>query len=291
MLATIPALIMLGLLWGGVYLLMAEGLNLIYGVMKVVNLAHGDFIVVGGLVAFTLFANYSMTPVAAFPIVAILLFGVGAVVQFGILERITVHGREGELRTLLATFGLSYVIINASFLLWGGQFQSIPFLQGSLPLGPLGMPEGLLVSSLLAFGVALLVQLWLATTITGKAVRATAQSPLGAASCALNIRKIRILVFGLGCAMAGSAGALVIAQIPFQASTGPDLTVQAFTIIALGGLGNYLGAFFAAELLGLAEVFTQYFLGSNAASAVIYVIFIGVLIFRPQGLLGKVGRV
>lgn len=284
-------LFVLGLLWGGVYLLMAEGLNLIYGVMKVVNLAHGDFIVVGGLLAFTLFSSFAMNPLAALPIAALLLFGIGVVVQLGVLERITVQGPEGELRTLLATFGLSYVVINASFLLWGGQFQSIPFLENSLQVGAIAIPEGLLVSSLLAFSVAFLVHLWLAATITGKSVRATAQSALGAACCGLDIRTIRVLAFGLGSAMAGSAGALVIALIPFQTSTGPDLTVQAFTLIALGGLGNYLGALLAAELLGLTEVFTQYFLGSNAASAVIYIVFIAVLIFRPQGLLGKAGRV
>lgn len=288
---TFLTLLVLGLLWGGVYLLMAEGLNLIYGVMKVVNLAHGDFIVLGGLLAFSLFENHALSPVAAFPFAVLLLFLIGAVVQLGVLERITAQGPEGELRTLLATFGLSYVVANTSFLLWGSQFQSIPFLQSALVVGAVAVPEGLLVCSLIAFGVALLVHLWLTATITGKSVHATAQSGLGAASCGLNIRKIRTLAFALGSAMAGGAGALVIALIPFQTSTGGDLTVQAFTLIALGGLGNYLGAWLAAELLGLTEVFTQYYLGSNAASAVVYVVFIAVLVFRPQGLLGRVGRV
>ena len=291
MLTTFFTLLVLGLLWGGVYLLMAEGLSLIYGVMKVVNLAHGDFIVLGGLLAFSLFSNYAMTPLVAFPLVALLLFVIGLIVQRGMLERITAAGPEGELRTLLATFGLSYVVSNASFLLWGSQFQSIPFLQGSIQIGPIAVPEGLAASSLIAFGVALLVHAWLTATIMGKSVHATAQSGLGAASAGLNIRKIRALAFALGSAMAGGAGALVITLIPFQTSTGGDLTVQAFTLIALGGLGNYLGAWLAAELLGLTEVFTQYYFGSNAASAVIYVVFIGVLVFRPQGLLGKVGRV
>lgn len=288
---TFATLCVLGLLWGGVYLLMAEGLNLIYGVMKVVNLAHGDFIVLGGLLAFSLFERGGLTPIAAFPLAAGLLFLIGMAVQLGVLEQITAQGPEGELRTLLATFGLSYVVANASFLLWGSQFQSIPFLQGAVQAGPIAVPQGLLVCSLLAFGVALLVHVWLTRTITGKSVHATAQSALGAASCGLNIRRIRTLAFALGSAMAGGAGALVISLIPFQTSTGGDLTVQAFTLIALGGLGNYPGAWLAAELLGLTEVFTQYYLGSNAASAVVYVVFIGVLIFRPQGLLGRVGRV
>jgi branched-chain amino acid transport system permease protein len=288
---TFITLLLLGLLWGGVYLLMAEGLNLIYGVMKIVNLAHGDFIVLGGMLAFTLFETHGLTPVMAFPIAVLVLFVIGAIVQVGMLEQITAQGPEGELRTLLATFGLSYVVANTSFLLWGSQFQSIPFLQGALRLGPIAVPEGLLVCSLLAFGVALLVHLWLTATITGKSVHATAQSSLGAASCGLNIRGIRMLAFALGSAMAGGAGALVIALIPFQTSTGGDLTVQAFTLIALGGLGNYPGAWLAAELLGLTEVFTQYYLGSNAAGAVVYVVFIGVLVFRPQGLLGRAQRV
>lgn len=288
---TFLMLFVLGLLWGGVYLLMAEGLNLIYGVMTVVNLAHGDFIVLGGLLAFSLFESHALSPVETFPLAMLLLFLIGAVVQLGVLERITVQGAEGELRTLLATFGLSYVVANTSFLLWGSQFQSIPFLQGALLLGPIAVPEGLLVCSLIAFGVALLVHVWLTRTITGKSVHATAQSGLGAASCGLDIRRIRVLAFALGSAMAGGAGALVIALIPFQTSTGGDLTVQAFTLIALGGLGNYPGAWLAAELLGIAEVFTQYYFGSNAAGAVVYVVFIAVLVLRPQGLLGRVGRV
>ncbi len=289
--AAIVSLVILGALWGGVYLLMAEGLNLIYGVMKVVNLAHGDLIVLGGLLAFSLFAHFGLSPIAALVPVAAAVFALGAAVQWGILERIPLSGTAGELRTLLATFGLSYVISNASFLLWGGQFQSIPFLQDSLSLGRFAIPEGLLACSLAAFLAALLVHFWLKHTMAGKALRATAQAPLGAASCGLEIRRIRITAFALGAAMAGSAGALVIALVPFQISSGGDLTVQSFTLIALGGLGNYVGAFLAAEILGLTEVFSQYYFGSDVASATIYLLFIAVLLFRPQGLLGHAGRV
>lgn len=289
--ASITALVILGLLWGGVYLLMAEGLNLIYGVMKVVNLAHGDLIVFGGLLAYTLFAHAGLTPITALLPVALALFALGAVIQWGVLERIPLGGAAGELRTLLATFGLSYVVSNTSFLLWGGQFQSIPFLQGALRLGPLAIPEGLLACSLAAFVAALIVHFWLHRTMAGKALRATAESPLGAASCGLEIGRIRIIAFALGAAMAGAAGALVIALVPFQIASGGDLTVQSFTLIALGGLGNYLGAWIAAEILGLTEVMSQYYLGPDIASAVIYLLFIAVLLFRPQGLLGRVGRI
>lgn len=288
---TLLTLMILGLLWGGVYLLMAEGLNLIYGVMKVVNLAHGDFIVVGGLLAFSMFGHFGSSPLLALPVAAALLFLIGAVVQATVLERITIQGPEGELRSLLATFGLSYVVANASFLIWGSQFQSVPFLQGSLQAGPIAVPSGLLTASAVAFALAILVHFWLGHTVIGRAVQATAQSGLGAATCGLNVRRIRMVTFGLGSAMAGAAGALVITLIPFQTSSGGDLTVQAFTLIALGGLGSYAGAWIAAELLGLAEVFTQYYVGSNAATAVIYVVFIAVLVVRPQGILGRVGRV
>lgn len=288
---TFVTLIILGLLWGGVYLLAAEGLNLIYGVMKVVNLAHGDFVVFGGLLAFSLFEFGGISPLISLPIVAIALFLIGGIVQLGILERIGLERSDAELRTLLATFGLSYVVANTSFLLWGSQFQSIPFLQGFVRAGPIAIPEALLVCSALAFGVAVIVHLWLNYTMLGKSVRAVAQSGLGAASCGLDIAKIRMFTFALGSAMAGSAGALLIALIPFQTASGGELTVQAFTLIALGGLGNYAGAFLAAELLGLIEVMVQYYLGPNAASAVIYVVFIAVLVFRPYGLLGKAARV
>lgn len=291
MFLTVLTLTILGLLWGGVYLLMAEGLNLIYGVMKVVNLAHGNFIVVGGLIAFSLFGRFGASPLLAFPLAALVLFLLGGLTQLTVLERITASGPEGELRTLLTTFGLSYVVANASFLIWGSQFQSVPFLQSALLLGPIAIPKGLVVASTVAFAGAFLVQAWLSRTMLGKAVHATSQSELGAACCGLDIKRIRTVTFGLGAAMAGGAGALAITLIPFQTSSGGDLTVQAFTLIALGGLGNYTGAWIAAELLGLIEVFTQYYLNADIASAMIYAVFILVLIGRPQGLLGKAGRV
>jgi branched-chain amino acid transport system permease protein len=287
----IVTLVILGLLWGGVYLLMAEGLNLIYGVMKVVNLAHGDFIVLGGLIAFSLFEATAVSPVISFPIAALVLAALGAAVQFGVVERIGLGRPDAELRTLLATFGLSYVVANGSFLIWGSQFQSIPFLQGFVQMGQIALPQALLACSALAFVFAVLFHLWLTRSMLGKSIRAVAQSGLGAAACGLDIVSLRVLAFALGSAMAGGAGALLIALIPFQTASGGDLTVQAFTLIALGGLGSYAGAFLAAELLGLVEVATQYVFGSNAASAVIYVVFIAVLVLRPQGLLGRLGRV
>ena len=154
---TLLTLVILGLLWGGVYLLMAEGLNLIYGVMKVVNLAHGDFIVLGGLLAYSLYSGRHISPLLAFPCAFALLFAIGAAVQYGILERITAPGAEGELRSLLTTFGLSYVVSNLSFLIWGSQFQSIPFLQSALLLGSVAIPKGLIAASLVAFATALVV--------------------------------------------------------------------------------------------------------------------------------------
>ncbi|HEX3550635.1 MAG TPA: branched-chain amino acid ABC transporter permease [Candidatus Elarobacter sp.] len=290
MLVIFVTLLLTGFLWGGVYLLMASGLNLIYGVMKIVNLAHGDFIVVGGLMTLTLFELH-VNPLAALPVAAVAMFATGALVQRGLLERLVESGRSGELRTLLATFGLSYVVSNVGLLLWGGQVQSVPFLEGSVDLLGVRLPQNLLVCSAFAFAFAIAVQVWLTHTTSGKAVRATSQSALGAATCGLNIRRIRVISFALGCAMAGAAGSLTITLIPFQSSSGGPLTVQAFTVIALGGLGNYVGAFFAAAILGIAEVSTSFLFGANAAAAVVYVLFIVILVVRPQGLLGRRARV
>lgn len=291
MLQTCLLLLITGLLWGGVYLLMAVGLNLIYGVMKVVNLAHGDFIVIGGLLAVSLFAKYKLGPLIALPAVAVLLFLVGLIVHRTLLAHLDTTSSQGELRTLLATFGLSYIVSNVALLIWGGQYQSIPVLQNSLRLGPFFLPEALVACSIAAFLIALALQLWLTRTATGRFVRATAQSELGAASCGLNIQKVRLLTFALGSAIAGVAGGLVVVLIPFQASSGSFLTVQAFTLVALGGLGNFLGAIVAALLLGVLEVGINYFFSANAAASVIYLVFLAVVMFRPQGILGQRGRI
>jgi branched-chain amino acid transport system permease protein len=290
MLQTCLILLITGLLWGGVYLLMASGLNLIYGVMKIVNLAHGDFIVVGGMLAVSLFAGYKVGPIIALPVAAALLFLVGLIVHRVLLARLDSSGSQGELRSLLATFGLSYIVSNAALLIWGGQYESVPFLQDSLRLGPFFLSEALVVCSLVAFLIALGLQVWLTKTTTGRFVRAAAQSELGAAICGLNIQRVRLLTFALGSAIAGAAGALVVVLIPFQATSGGFLTVQAFTLVALGGLGNFLGATVAALLLGVLEVGVSYFFGSNAAASVIYLTFLAVVMFRPQGLLGQRGR-
>jgi branched-chain amino acid transport system permease protein len=270
---------------------MATGLNLIYGVMKIVNLAHGDFIVVGGLYTVSFFVLYHMSPWLSLPIIAALFFGIGLIVYRVVLTQINVTGPQGELRTLLATFGLSSFVSNVALLIWGGQYQSIPFLQDSVVLGPLSFARSLVVCSLAAFVIALGVQFWLTRTTSGKLVRATAQSEVGAASCGINIQRVRLFTFGLGSAMAGVAGVLVILLIPLQATVGSFYAVQAFTLIALGGLGNYLGSIFAALILGLVEVITSYYSGSNAAAGVIYLLFICILIFRPQGILGLRGRI
>jgi branched-chain amino acid transport system permease protein len=259
--------------------------------MKVVNLAHGDFIIVGGLLAVSLFTTYQASPWIALPVAAVLLFVIGILVYRLVLAQINIAGAQGELRTLLATFGLSYIVSNTALLIWGGQYLSIPFLQDALKIGSLSFPKSLVVCSITAFVIALTIQIWLTYTSSGRLVRATAQSELGAASCGLDIQRVRLFTFALGSAMAGAAGVLVVLLIPLQATTGSLFAIQAFTLIALGGLGNFVGAIIAALLLGLFEVGTGYFFGSNAASGVIYLIFILILMFRPQGLLGQRGRI
>lgn len=285
-------LVITGALLGGVYLLMAAGLNLIYGVMKVVNLAHGDFILIGGLLAFSLFAGVAVNPLAAIPLAAVLLFAIGGVFERGVLSRLNVGSSTGELRTLLATFGLAYVVSNTAFLIWGSRFKSVPYLQGGLDVGFGAIRESLVVAAGIAVAITVGVGLWLGRTESGRAVRATAQSELGAMSCGLNLPRIRMLTFALGSAMAGAAGVLAIIVQPLQStSSGSFLTVQAFTVIALGGLGNYAGAFLAAELLGIVSTLASYWLGAEAGVASIYVLFIATLTLRPQGLFGRAARV
>ena len=293
MLDTYAVLAINGLLLGGVYLLMASGLNLIFGVMKIVNLAHGDFVVVGGLLAFSIYEMIQFNPLLiGIPAAAILLGLIGGLFQWGVIKRLKVEGSSGELRTLLATFGLSYVVGNAAFLIWGSRFQSLPLLQMGVNLGVGYVRLALIVTAAIAFVIGIIVALWLSKTELGSAVRATSQSELGASSSGINVAGIRLLTFALGSAMAGVAGVLLIVVQPLQSATsGLALTVLAFAVIALGGLGNYFGAFIAAEIIGLISTAASYFLGSDAGVASIYILFIATLILRPQGLLGKSVRV
>jgi branched-chain amino acid transport system permease protein len=273
-----------GLLLGGLYLLMAQGMNLIFGVMRILNLAHGAFLVGAGLLVFRLHEDYGINPLVSILIVAPIFFAIGALVQRLLLERIEAGGLEGELLTLMLTYGLSYIVINISLKSFGAQYLSVPHLQSAIRLGSVTINESLLVSSGVAIALSIALQAWLTSTPSGKRVRATSQSRIGALSCAVDTRRMRMLAFGVGSALAAAAGALIIVVRPLDPQISGDFTVLAFVVVALGGLGDYVGAAIGSAILGSVESFGGYYLGANVQAALPYIVMLLIMLLRPQGL-------
>jgi branched-chain amino acid transport system permease protein len=279
-----------GLLLGGLYLLMAQGLNLVFGVMKIVNFAHGALIVVAGLVVYRLNDAYGLNPLLGVVIVAPAFFVVGALLHRLLFERIRAVGAEAELLSLMLTFGLSYILINIALRVFGAQYLSLPYLQSSLRVASLTIDESLLVASGLAVLLAAALYVWLTYMPSGKQLRATSQSQIGAVSCGIDTRRVRMLAFAAGSALAAAAGALLVVVRPVAPQSGSEYTVLSFVVVALGGLGNYLGAAVGALLLGWAQSFGGYYLGPKLESVLPFAVMLLIMLLRPQGLQPKVAR-
>lgn len=277
-------IILNGLFLGGFYLLLAQGLNLIFGVMGVVNLAHGSFAVVGGLAVYSL-SGAGVNPFLALPLVMIGAAVVGGLVQWLVIERIGGTRHQTELLTLMATFGLSYIVINLADKYWGPDFKNLPYLQEALTVGPLRFPRSLLVGVVLAAVMTLVLSFWLGRTRSGKSLRATSQNPVGAGACGINPRRFRLIGFSVGAALAASAGTLLVLIQPIAPQLATQFTIVAFVVVALGGLGNYAGAALGAVLLGVVQTLAGYQWGSVIQVAAPYILLILVMLLRPNGLL------
>jgi len=275
-----------GVLLGGLYALMALGLALVWGVLNIVNLAHGAFIMLGAYVGYYLFTLFDMDPFVALPVSMATLFCVGYLLQRGILNLIA---RSAMFNTLLITFGIDVVLTQFAQILFSADYRTInPSYAGSN-----FMAFGITLPwvRVLAFAVALLltISMWLFLLHTrlGRGIRATAQN-LGAARLyGVTPKSIYALTFGIGAALAGGAGDLygVVSQInPYIGAT---LTAKSFSIAIIGGLENPLGVVVGGIFLGIVESLTALYIGPTFVDVASFGILVLVLIFRPHGLLGS----
>lgn len=279
-----------GILLGGLYLLMAQGLNLIFGVMRIVNFAHGIFIGISGLIVYSLAERAGVNAFFGLPVTFAIMFGVGLLTQRLMIERVKGTGTQRELTTLLVTFGLSYILINIGQEIWGSNAVSVPYLQSAIQIGTLRFTTALVIAFFLAIAFSAALFWWLGSTRSGKSVRATSQTAIGAESCGINTRRARTIAFALGSALAGPAGMLLILTRPIAPETASDLTIICFVVIALGGLGNYAGTVVGALILGLAQTFSSYHFGPTFGSAAPYVLLVLIMLLRPEGLMSLLPR-
>jgi branched-chain amino acid transport system permease protein len=275
-----------GFLFGGVYSLMAVGLTLIFGVMRVVNFAHGDMMVWGMYLAWLLASRAGIDPYVSFVVCGAALFLFGFAVQRGLVDRIVDAPHEMQILLML---GVALVLENAALVAFGPDPTRVrsPLSQSTLWLGPIFVD----LARLLTFGVAmaLTAALWLflSRTDLGRTMRAAADNPYGARVIGADVRRVYASAFGVGAACVGAAGALVSPILPFQPTSGLGLSVTSFNIVIIGGMGSLPGAFAGGILVSVAESMGAVFLSPSMKELVSFGLLIAILLFRPAGLFGK----
>lgn len=272
-----------GLLTGGVYALIALGLTLIYGVLHIVNFAHGSLLMVAMYGAWILSAW--MDPYVALPLMAAVMFVVGWALYAGVIGRI---GRGDDRTILLATLGVAVVLDNLALVVFTGDTRTIetPYSFDMIELGPLLLSTPRVIS----FGVAMLLAcaLWafMALTDTGRAIRAVAKEKEGARLVGIRPARIFALSYGIGIACLGAAACLLLPTFYVSPQVGNVFVLVSFTVVVLGGMGSFPGAVLGGLIIGVTESLGGLFLGESLGQIGISLVFIAVLLFRPAGLFG-----
>ncbi len=286
-------LIASGLITGGIYALVALGLNLQYGLMRILNIAHGEFLMVGAYLTWMVQTSFGLSPLWMVPVSFVLLMALGLAVHWLCFRRLSATSPSldiFEARGLMVSFGLMFLVQNVVSYIWGGDLRGYDFLADPVPVGDAQFAANkLLVFALaLLFAGALIALLRL--TLLGKGVRALMQSPVGAQLVGIDTRRLHPLMFGIGLGLSGVAGCLLSMAYTISPSMGEPYTVTALIVITLGGFGSMGGALAGGLLLGVIEAIGMHFTNPSLKALLSYVVFIAVLLLRPEGLFARKTR-
>jgi len=275
-----------GILFGGVYVCIGIGFSLVWGVMNIINLAHGSFIMLGAYITYTLFTYLKIDPFLTLPVSMMVLYLIGYASQKYLLNYII---RASIFITLTFTFGLQILIANVALLIWTADFKSVsPAYSGEgIVLGGLVLPYIRCAIFIVALILTYLFYVLLARTKTGKAINATALNLEGAKTVGVDVAEIYARTMGISAALGGAAGALISPIMTINPFIGGPLVGKAFVVAILGGLGGTMGSFAGGMALGLAEQVGSFFFSSAYQEAIGFIVLVIVLIFRPQGIIGK----
>ena len=275
-----------GLLTGMIYGLSALGLSVIFGVIRIVNFAHGEIMVVGMFLTLVLFRFFGIDPLLSIPIAALVLFGFGYLVQDWIVRRVA-HLADHMQFLLMAAFAV--VLISGCLMIFGpdAQGERVSYAYDSYRIGPLLVDKVRLVAGASALIVSGALFAFFRYTGTGKAIRACGDNYAGALVVGLDVRRLFALTFGIGAACLGAAGAILLLLVDVHPYLGPDYTLLAFIIVIVGGMGSLPGAMLGGVLIGVSESLAGLILQPSLKSAFSFALLILVLLLRPQGLLGK----
>lgn len=287
--ANILDILVTGLILGGIYALIAVGLTLQYGVGRVLNVSHGEFILVGALSTYTLYTSFGISPLVAITIVAPVLFVIGYILDrtlYNYLRKKAPNVDAFSGTSLLASFGLVFVLQNLMLLIWDANLKGYTYLNRSVSI--FGSLYGLnrLLALGVAVGVSVIFYLFIRFTRMGKAIRSAAENPTIAQVMAVNVKQVLAICFGLGAAMAGLAGILYSMMFELAAGKGIELTIIAIVVVVFGGLGSITGSLVGGFVLGLVTSIVN-FIDPSLSLVAFYLIFILLLIFKPSGILGR----
>ena len=274
-----------GLLTGGVYALLALGLTLIYGVLHIVNFAHGSLLMVAMFGAWLLAERFGLDPYAALPIMVAAMFAFGWLLYAGVIGRI---GRGDDRSILLGTLGVAVVLDNLALVLFTGDTRTIetPYSFSMVELGPVMIPTAKLVSFGFALALGLVLWAFMSLTDTGRAIRAVAREPEGARLVGIRPQRMFALAYGIGVACLGAAACLLLPTFYVSPGVGNVFVLLAFTIVVLGGMGSFAGAVLGGLLIGVTESIGGLYLGESLGPICVPVVFVAVLLLRPTGLFG-----
>ena len=275
---------------GATYALVAVGLNLVYGTMRLLNIAHGDVAMLGGYATFWGFSLLGLSPLIGIVLVALFGAALGVLAYRGLFRRLLGARRpvaQLESNSLLVFFGLSIIAQNLTALTFSASAQGYQFLPDVLRFGSVAITQNRLLAMAVALLVCLAIVVYLRFSVAGLAMRALIEHRDAAAVVGVDVERVQWMSFAIGFATAAIAGALVSMTEQVSPFMGFPLTIAAFIVVILGGLGNVLGGMIAALLLGLIEVYGVALTSATYRSILLYGLFVVILLFRPQGLLGR----
>src|SRR5512146_549593 len=275
-----------GLLVGGVYALIGIGLTIIFGVMRVINFAHGDLLMLGMYATWWIFTKTGLDPYLALVLVVPLMFALGALLQRVFIDRILNALPQNQ---ILLTIGLGLIMSNSMMLAFTSDYRILTtsYSSASFDVAGLSVSQPLLYSFLITAAITAALFWFLQRTDTGQAIRATAQDREAAQLMGINVRWTGVLSFGIGSALAGAAGTLIAPTYYIYPQVGSAFTLKAFVIVVLGGMGSVVGATLGGVIIGITESLAAIYVASGLKELVVFVLFLALLLFRPAGLLGK----
>jgi len=276
----------MGILLGGLYIIIALGLSLVFGVMRLVNLAHGDLVILGSYLSYTIFTSIGLDPILSLVITIPVLFGLGFLIQQYLLRR--AFSISGEAPLIIA-FGISLILQNFNQVIWTPLSRGIStgYSMSSFFLGSRQFPISYLMDFIAAVVVMLALREFLSRTYLGRAITAASQNRRSAQLMGVNTRMIYGFAFGIAMISAAIAGVFLGMTFPFTPVSGTQFLIIAFGVVIIGGLGSLFGTFLGGLILGLVQTFSSYFLGSASQMLFVYLAVLIVLAFRPQGLFGR----